>query len=203
MKKFLGMFLTTEERVDCNNGTYMHAIERVRWVMRRYDYEDIYNQVLLILTQTIQSMKVIGDCDCIYFIQLIARYKMHDFVTKAGKDAASNTRDISRLGDSFGYDEESMEEALDRLTFNQSHLSYEDDLISSLIDNVDISILNRNDDIYRCFSAYEKFIMYLRNYLELTNRQILSVLKHETEEGLIERLEDIVYRKDLIMKEGE
>lgn len=203
MKKFLGMFLTPDERQNCDNNTYLHAIERVRWVMRRYDYEDIYNQVLLILTQTIQSMKVIGDCDCIFYIQLIARYKMHDFVTKAGRDGSSNARDLPRLGDNDGYEEESLEEVLDRMTFTQNHLSYEDDLIDRMVNSYDISILIRTDDVYKCFSSYEKFILYLKSYLELTNRQILSVLKHETENALQERLEDIVYKFKLISEEGD
>ena len=56
MKKFLGMFFTPEERKNCDNNTYLKVIDRVRWVMRKYDYEDIYSHVIIILTQTVQSM---------------------------------------------------------------------------------------------------------------------------------------------------
>ncbi len=201
MKKFLGMFLTPDERANTTFNDFNQALARVRWVMRQSTYEDVYSYLLSVLIQTIKSMKIVGDCDCIYYIQLIVRYKLHDLVMKASRDATVNIADISGI-DRFA-EEESFEETLDRLSFSPENMKYEDALISSLYENIDISVLIRTDDIFKCFSHYEKYLIYLKDYLDLTNKQVLNILRHEDETELIERFEVIKYKLELISSEGD
>jgi Trp operon repressor len=202
MAKFLGMFLTPEERAaKVTHETYYKAIARVRWVMRKYDYEEIYSQTVEILIKTIKSMDVIGDCDCIYYIQLIARFKIHDLVLKTSRDAGmANAVDIPI---NFNDPDEQVDEVLDRMSFSKENLKYEDSLILSLYDADDISVLARKDDIWKCLSPYEKYLIYLYDIMGLTKKQILSILRFETSEELDERINDIIYKCELIANEGE
>jgi len=201
MKKFLGMFLSTAERANATIQVYNQAIARVRWIMRHSTYEDVYSHILWILIQTINGMKVIGDCDCIYYIQLIVRFKLHDHVVKSAKDAGVALTDTPIVFDEV---EESVEDILDRMSFNQEDIDAEENtMIDNIYNSIDVSILIREDDIFKCFSPYEKYLIYLKDILGLTDRQILSILKHETSEELKERYDDIVFKCELIAKEGE
>lgn len=200
MKKFLGMFLTPDERNNINHKTYNQAISRVRWIMRQYQYEDMYAKILEILIQAIKAMKVIGTCDCIYYLQLIVRYKLHDLIIKTAKDVCVNLADIPTDNSE---EEESAEEVLDRISYNPERASYEDDLISDCFyDDVDLGILVRRDDIWKCFSNYEKYLIYLKGGLNLKQRQIYAILKYEDSNELQERLEDIDYKLQLLAEEG-
>lgn len=201
MKKFLGMFLTPDERANTSYTDFNQALARVRWVMRQSSYEDIYSYILGVLIQVIKTMKIVGDCDCIYYIQLIVRYKLHDLVMKTSKDASVNVADISSI-DTYA-NEETFEETLDRLSFTPENMKYEDTLIAGFYVDVDISVLKRTDDVFKCFSYYEKYLIYLKDFLDLTNKQILNILKHETEAELIERFEDIKERLELLNSEGD
>lgn len=200
MAKFLGMFLTPEERVGTTVDTYHKAIGRVRWIMRKSDYNDIYSHILYILTHTIKTMKVIGDCDCIYYIQLITRYKMHDLVMKSAKDAGVALSDIP-LG--FDRQEENFDDILDRLSFSPENMRKEDELIEDMYSDLDISILTRTDDIWQCFSYFEKYLIYLKDIMCLTDKQMLSIIRNLTQEELTEWLEDIQEKCTLIAKEGD
>jgi len=204
MKKFLGMFLTPEERGTPAAQIYNQALARVRWIMRNYEYEDVYSFILSVLIQVIKGMKIVGDCDCIYYIQLIVRYKLHDLVIKSAKDASASVESTG-FHHTNGSDitEETMDEALDRMSFSSENLKYEDRLISSFYDEFDISILNRKDDIFKCLGNYEKYLIYLKDYLDLTNKQILNILKFETDAELNERFEDIKFKLELIAQEGD
>lgn len=200
MKKFLGMFLTPEERGVPTIATYNKAIERIRWIMRRFTYEDIYSHVLCILIATIDKMKIIGDCDCIYYIQLITRYKLHDLVMKISLDMEAVITDIPVNHDD---PDESMESAIDRLAYIDSCEDNENIIIDSLYENIDFTIVTRKDDIFKVYTYYEKYLIYLNDVLGLTKKQILNILKHETNESLEERFEDIAYKCEIIMKEGD
>lgn len=201
MKKFLGMFLSKTERTNSNNQTYYQAINRVRWIMRAYSYEDIYSHILCMLIQIIKNMKIIGDCDCIYYIQLVVKFKLHDFVVKVAKDVGVAISDIPL---NHSEEDESLEDILDRLSFNQEKIFEEEEiLINKTYDGLDVSILLRDDDIFKCFSPYEKYLIYLKDILGLTKRQVTSILKHESSIELEERYEDILYKCEIISKEGE
>lgn len=199
MKKFLGMFLTPAEQVNSTYQTYMQAVYRVRWIVRHYSYEDIYSQVVLILIDIIKKMKVIGDCDCIYYIQLVAKFKLHDFILKIAKDSIVNIKDIPI---SFSDNEdETQDDIIDRLSFNSEFLNYEDRIIEGLYDSVDVDCLDREDDLFKILTNYEKYIIYLLDYMCLSRKQILSVLKFENEFTLEERIEDIKEKLKVLASE--
>jgi hypothetical protein len=199
MKKFLGMFLTPDERLNANIVAYNQAISRVRWIMRQYEYEDIYSHILCILIHTIKTMKIVGTCDCIYYIQLIVRFKLHDFVIKNAKDACVNIAQIPTSHE----EEEDLSDAADRIACSADIGINERELINSFYDELDISILARYDDIFKCLSRYEKYLIYLKDSMQLTNRQIITILRFEDDEELRERFEDIRFKLELINQEGD
>lgn len=201
MKKFLGMFLTPDERTNTTNKTYTQAIARVRWIMRQYTYEDMYAKILEILIQAVRAMKIVGTCDCIYYLQLIVRYKLHDLIIKSTKDICVNLADIPT---DLNEEEESVEDVLDRISYNPERANYENELISNCFYNdISVGVLTRSDDIFKCFSHYEKFLIYLKGGLDLKIRQIYAILKFESSDELKERLDDIEYKLELLAKEGE
>lgn len=201
MAKFIGMFFTKEEKSGkAAMQDYYNAISRIRWVMRHYDYEDIYSHVISELIKIINGMKVIENCDCIYYIQLVARYKMHDFVIKTSRDAGIAIADIPVNKDGL---DESPEEILDRLSFSQENLNKSEDAIIDLYDPDSIEILLRKDDIWKCFSYYEKYLIYLHDVMGLKKRQMVSILRHEKLCGVEERLADITEKCRIISNEGE
>jgi hypothetical protein len=200
MKKFLGMFFTAEEKANASIQTYYKVIDRVRWIMRRSSYEDIYSEVLCLMINTIKKMKIIENCDCIYFIQLILKFKIYDLVLRTSNDAAAAVADLAI------YEEETtnVEDLIMRLSLRQEDLHGEEEhLIDSLYRDVGVNVLLRKDDIFKVYSPYEKYLIYLKDILGLTMRQILSILKYETEEELNARFEDISYKCELIMNEGD
>lgn len=200
MKKFLGMFFTPEERVNANHNTYFQAITRVRWIMRQYTYEDIYSYLLQVLIHSIKTMKVIGTCDCIYYIQLIVKYKLHDLIVKSAKDASTNLADLPTGDPAYG--EETQEEALDRIVFSPDDLRYEEKLLTDRFYNdITIDVLINYGDIWKCFSPYEKYLLYLKDGLELTYKQMKAILRYENINGIKERLDDIYYKLKLINEE--
>lgn len=203
MKKFLGMFLSPEEQTNSNNMTFMQAVYRVRWIMRYWTYEDVYSYIVAELIKIIKSMQIITTngktCECIYYIQLVIKYKMHTWVVKNAKDVLVDLKEMPTVN---GCDDECYEDVLDRISFNPENFFYEDALISSLYDEIDISILLNDRDVFKCFSYYERFIIYLHDYLNLENKQILNILKYETNDELVERLDDIRYKLELINNEG-
>lgn len=202
MKKFLGMFLTPAEQVNSNNLTYMQAVYRVRWIMRYFSYEDVYSYLVYELIKIIKSMKIITTngktCECIYYIQLVMKYKMHTWVLKNAKDVLV---DLKEIPSDSSNPEENLDDILDRISFNPENYRYEDNLISRMYDEVDLSILVMEHDIFKCFSHYEKYIIYLHDYLGLENKQIINILKFETLDELVDRLEDIRYKLNLINEE--
>jgi len=125
---------------------------------------------------------------------------MHDLVIKTAKDAGVNVIDVPT---NYSDPEESMEDVLDRLSFSPENIRYEDNLIRKLHNYNDISILNCNEDIWKCFAPYERYLIYLHDTMGLTNRQILSILRFENNEELEERLSDIKMKSELIANEGD
>ena len=199
MKKFLGMFFTPEERADGSTNAYQQTIARVRWIMRQYSYEDIYSYLLQVLIQSIKSMKVIGTCDCIYYIQLIVKYKLHDLIIKNAKDASTNLAEmpVNQLDEN-----ESQEDSLDRMVFTSEDLKYENKLLTDrFYDDITINVLINYGDIWKCFCPYEKYLLYLKDGLELTHKQMKSILRYETIISIKEKLEDIYFKLNLINEE--
>lgn len=205
MKKFLYLFLAADEKINTSYATYMQAVYRVRWIMRHYTYEDIHNLVVSILVDTIKKMKVIDGCDCIYYIQFIAKFKMQNIIVKHTKDASVNILDMPNNFNDIDDSEDSNEE-IDRLhycytTFQNKE---EDKLLSKLYDNIDISVILREDDVFKCLTYYEKYILYLLYILYYKDgdlKNIINLLKYETIEELTERIEDIKYK--LVMLNNE
>ena len=70
-----------------------------------------------------------------------------------------------------------------------------------LYDNINITSIIRDDDIFSCLTYYEKYLLYLIEYMGLTHKQILSILKHETSESLEERIGDIYYKRKIFLEE--
>lgn len=200
MKKLLGMFLAPEERVGSNNDSYNIALSRIRWIMRQYSYEDIYSQILYILLKVVKNIRIVGDCDCFYYIQWVMIFKVHKYIMDQTKDATVSLSDISNNPNDLN-GEEVLEDALDRLSFDPENLNYEEKLLDNFDEVDSINILTRDDDVFKSFSYYEKFLMYLAGYLEIDSKNILTLLKYETEEELLERFEDVRYKLNLIKTE--
>ena len=200
MKKLLGMFLAPEERTGTNNDSYNLALTRIRWIMRHYSYEDIYSQVLLILLKVVKNIRIVGDCDCFYYIQWVMIFKVHKYIMDQTKDATVSIADIStNPNDTTG--EDVVEDVLDRLSFDPENLRYEEKLLDNYDEADSIGILIRQDDLFKSFTYYEKYLMYLAGYLEIDSKNILALLKYETEEELQERFEDIREKLTLIKEE--
>lgn len=204
MKKFLGMFFSPEERANPSIQTYYKVIDRLRWIMRRFTYEDIYGEVLCHMINTIKKMKVVDKCDCIYYIQLILKFKIYDLILKVSNDAAAAVADVPlsfTLNEDGDHEQE--EDAIQRLAFKrEDYAEFEDEAITALYDDLSVDLLLREDDIFKAYSRYERYIIYLKDILGLTIRQILSILKHETDETLKARFADIESKCELIMNEG-
>lgn len=182
MKKFLGMFLTQEERVNTTFSSYLQSAQRIRWLLRHYSYEDIYSRLFEILIEIVRKMRVIGDCDCIYFIQKLTQYKMYDFVMKAAKDTMTHVQDVSENTDTE-YDEDDHR----YYGFSMSEFSYgsDDFEVSNLFSNdIDVSCLFETFDFYKALTQYEKNLFYLLYGLSFSSRQILILLKHKDEKEL-------------------
>jgi hypothetical protein len=198
MKKFIGIFLTKEEQNGTTYHTYMQAVYRIRWIMRYWTYEDMYSELIKMLIDIIKKIKIIGDCDSIYYIQFVMKFKMHALVVKTAKDIMVDIKempvDFSSTNPNDGY-----EDTIERLSTEENDHLYEDRLSNSLYREIDINIMISKDDIYKCFSYYERYIIYLFDYLELTPQKISSIVK-ESSEDIIERLEDIKYKVQLIEK---
>jgi hypothetical protein len=125
---------------------------------------------------------------------------MHDFVIKTSRDAGIAIADIPVNKDGL---DESPEEILDRLSFSQENLNKSEDAIIDLYDPDSIEILLRKDDIWKCFSYYEKYLIYLHDVMGLKKRQMVSILRHEKLCGVEERLADITEKCRIISNEGE
>lgn len=185
MKKFLGMFLTPEERINTNNGTYLQAAQRVRWQLRHYTYEDMYSKLIEIIIEVVRKMRIVGDCDCIYFIQKMVQYKMYDLVMTLSKDLYSHVYDIvdftSGENDDEEFDEEGSKFKHKSLVNYQEH-DIDFELFHS---NVALDCLIEDFSFYKYLNQYEKFLFYLVYGLTYSDRQIFSVLKHKNEEEIL------------------
>jgi hypothetical protein len=181
MKKFLGMFLTLEERVGTTNMTYMQVAQRIRWTLRHYSYEDMYNKLLEFLIEIVQKMKVIGDCDCIYFIQKMVQYKMYDLVRKASNDVTAHIQTLTEHEDNvidddeYRYNSKSINDYFDKNKDINDEIFYSDVNINSLFENF---------DFYRYLSQYEKLLLYLYFGVTFTVKQISFIVKHKTEKEI-------------------
>ena len=205
MKKFLYLFLAPDERVNTNYSTYMQAVFRIRWIMRFFTYEDIHNLVVSILIDTVRKMKVIDGCDCIYYIQFIAKFKMQNEIVKQTKDASTNILTMPNNFNDSSENEEANEE-VDRLHYCYKTFQNEEEnkLLSKLYDDIDITVILRDDDVFKCLTYYEKYILYLLYilyYKEGDLKHILNILKYETPDELLERIEDIKYKLVLLNNE--
>lgn len=205
MKKFIYLFLFPEEKTDfINYATYMQGVYRIRWIMRHYYYEDIYNLVISILIDTIKKMKIIEGCDCIYYIQFILKYKLHTAIINHSKDGIVNITEMPN----FTNEDEEINEELDRLSYiyGENYLLSEDDNFTKASDIINISVLIKEDDIFKSFTYYEKYIIYLLNFfidnkkdktIEITYKQISNILK-TNEEDVKERIEDLIYKSSTL-----
>lgn len=194
MKKFIGMFLTKEEQVKTTYQTYMQAVYRIRWIMRYWTYEDLYSHMIAMIVDIVNKIEIVGTCDCFYYIQLVIKFKMHTLV--ANKTAKDITVDIKEMPMEFNsaYVNDEQEDKIDRFTFDAENLFYEDKLINNLYSDIDLTILNNNEDIFKYFSPYEKYIIYLNNYLEYQPNRISSLLENETTTSISEYISDIIWK---------
>ena len=183
MKRVLGMFLTPDERARSSNEVYNQAAQRVRWITRNYSYEDIYAKVVEIIISVVKSMKVIGNCDCIYFIQMMVRYRMYEMIVKTGKDA---TTYIIQFDEDENNDESSVGEQIDKTHYEEfSDVDPEWDIIESCFyDDITLSTLLEEHDVFRRMNYYDKFLLYLRNGLNLKYIQIANILKYDLDKDI-------------------
>jgi hypothetical protein len=183
MKKFLGMFLTAEERINTNNTTYLQAAQRVRWQLRHYTYEDMYSKLIEIIIEIVRKMRIVGDCDCIYFIQKMVQYKMYDLVMTLSKDLYSHvydTVDFTSDDSEDNNEDECKFKHKSLINYNEHDINFE-----LFYSNVTLECLVEEFDFYKNLNQYEKFLYYLIYGLSYSNRQIFSVLKHKSEEEIL------------------
>lgn len=181
MKKFLGMFFTLEERANANNFTYLQAAQRVRWQLRHYTYEDMYSKLIEFIIEIVRKMRIVGDCDCIYFIQKMVQYKMYDLVMTLSKDLYSHVYDVS----DYIPEEEDDDEEFNKFKYKSLVNYQEHDLDFELFySNITLSCLTDDFSFYKYLNQYEKFLYYLIYGLMYSDRQVFSVLKHRTNEEI-------------------
>lgn len=215
MKKLLGMFLSKQEQASGDPDMFNVALARVRWIMRRFTYEDIYAHLLLLLMNVVKSLRIIGDCDCFYYIQWVMKFKVHKYILDQTKDVTINIADISTNPNNTDGDE-TFEEILGRLSYEPENSTYEDKVLDKYYEFDSINILIKKNDLFKCFSYYEKYLIYLydvaldvkrkpkdtdQEYLDKKYKMISQLLKYETVEEIKERYEDIHYKIKLIMEE--
>lgn len=180
MCKFLGMFLTKEERANVNYNTYLQVCQRIRWTLRHFSYEDMYSRLLQILIEIIRKMKIVGDCDCIYYIQKMTQYKMFDLVKKTGKDATTHVMEFDELE---GNDDDDYKFKKAKVNI---YIDYNDtDFTSSIYSDISITSLLEKFDFYKLLSQYEKYLLYLSYGLCFTNKQVILLLKHRKEKQVL------------------
>lgn len=190
MKKFIGMFLTQEERVNTTNKTYLQAVQRIRWILRYYTYEDMYAKLVEIIIEIVTKMKVVGTCDCIYFIQKMVRFKMYDLVMKFTKDAGAHVQHLSSEAEEDA-DEDSLESFIKTSNTNEQ-VDYEESLIYEVFyRDIGISILDNNFDFCKVLTQYEKFLLYLKFGLTFSDKQINIILRHVDDFNLVEDFEKL------------
>jgi hypothetical protein len=181
MCKFLGMFLSSDERCNVNYNTYLHACQRIRWTLRHYTYEDMYARLLEILIKIIRKMKIIGDCDCIYYIQKMTQYQMYDLIMKASKDATTHVMEFDDNDD--GDDDDYKYSRL--RTGNYHAINSEFDFTESLYNDISVYALVESFDFYKLLSQYEKYLLYLTYGLYFTNKQISLLVRHKKEKEIL------------------
>lgn len=181
MRKFLGMFLTKDERVGTNHNTYLHACQRIRWILRHYTYEDMYSRLLEILIEIVRKMKVIGDCDCIYYIQKMTQYKMYDLVMKTSKDVITHVVEFEELEGSSNDDDYKFSKTVANIYANKEEYDFDKDLYS----DISLKSLVECFDFYKLLTQYERYLLYLSYGMYFTNKQIFLLLKHKKERQII------------------
>jgi hypothetical protein len=204
MKRFLRMFFSESEKSRFDLEIYNIVIARIRWDMRHHTYEDVYAHVLFEMISTIKKCRIIGTCDIFYYFQHVLKYKLHNYVLKQSKDVFQQKVNIEPEESD---DADTAESIIDRLS--QTEDDFEDRALENIFYNdVDLSILLEDTYIWRYFSYYEKYIIYLKYGLSTIdnkptkNNVILSIIKHETKEELEERLDDILYKMELLASES-
>lgn len=187
MKKFIGMFLTPDERVNTTNKTYLQAVQRIRWILRYYTYEDMYSKIVEIIIDIVTKMKVVGTCDCIYFIQKMVKFKVYDLIMRFTKDAGAHVQHLAETTDEDG-------DSIDSLIQHSEDIGadYENMLIHGLFyDDINVAILNDNFDFCRVLSRYEKFLLYLKFGLNFSDKQITIILRHTDDFDLAKDFEQL------------
>jgi len=116
------------------------------------------------------------------------------------KDVTVNIADISSNPNDITGDE-ILDDVLDRLSFNPENLRYEDKLIDKYYEIDSISVITRTDDLFKYLSYYEKYLLYLHDYVEMSKKDIALLLKFDTIDEIEERFEDIIYKLELIEKD--
>jgi hypothetical protein len=202
MKRFLGMFLTKEEQVSTGYNTFNRGMQRIRWIMRGASYEDMYAKIVEIIIGIVATMKIIGNCDCIYYIQMMVKYKLYDMIMKTARDATVNIVAIECMLANMDDDGDGVDSTLDKLYFKSSDVDFEEEVINGCFYNdITLSVLLETRDLFKMFNGYEKYLMYLRNGINMNLKQMLSILVYETQETLINRFASIDDRLDEISKE--
>lgn len=199
MKKFLGMFLSPEERISTTNQTYMIAAQRIRWILRHYSYEDMYAKILELLIEVVRKMKIVGDCDCIYFIQKMTQYKMYDLVMRSSRDATAH---VSLMYES----QDSEDNYNDEDRYNDKSVSdffeKDEDIIEEIFYNeVNINSLIEKFDFYKKLTQYEKLLLYLNYGLGYTVKQIAYIIRHKTEVVVLSDLQKLEQKLVLLSQE--
>lgn len=200
MTRFLGMFLTPEERIGTTSYTYQQAVQRVRWQLRHYTYEDMYAKILEFIIEIVRKMRVIGDCDCIYFIQKMLQYKMYDLVIKMTKDLYSHVYDVLDYAPNEDLEYETDADA-HKFTFKSLSDFEENDIDFDLFySNVNIDSIIDNFSFHSYLTQYEKFLYYLIYGLEYSDRQLVYVLRLKNNDEVQEARE---FLHDKLMAIGQ
>lgn len=196
MKRFIGMFFTEQEKLNPTDETYFQVTKRLRFILKHYEYEDLYSKIIEILIEIITKMKIIGTCDCIFYIQMLVKFRLHKLVIDAANDSMHYSIDTYSLINKEEYINKSeldvIEDVAAMANKNKEDIDIEDELINNLFYNdIDISILFKQGDIYTFLSKFERYLLYLKYGLGLSNNKILSLIKHLKRDELSIELKNI------------
>lgn len=190
MKKLLGMFLSKKKNgtgisfINAND-TYMNIVYKIRKIMRHYDYEDMYSKLIEFLIHTIKTMRIIGTCNCIYYIQLLLRYKMYNLIVRTARDASAHIHEFDYVIESDDYNDLSLDNKIKRKMKKIDVLSTftSDEAINKIFcEDIDLIVIVNQNGIYKIFTQLEKQLIYLTYVLEYKENKILKMLNVQPEE---------------------
>ena len=187
MKKFLITFATEKEKENVNEKLYTELIRRVKHIMSNVDNEDIYQHIILTLIIIIKGAKIIDGCDILYYIQFLMKYRIYTYVLKHSKELA--IQHISLDDENFIINESELQD---------NNIS----LVDMFYNDIPDDILIREDDIYSQLTQYEKYILYLKEKMNYTNKQVLSLIIFDNDLNLSNITSKIKEKLTILNNEG-